>query len=208
MNKLKNLLLLLIAIAIVGISSSAASAQTICKHYSTNDPFEGGDAYAGWSPWNNSVYGSISFPTDSQGVSGIGYGKLTLSFLDSVNSFVLIDKVFDVASATSHYRTNLVQCGNAPWPPPAGNPVTCSADVYVKPTGGATGALQFIDPATYEYLFTKSFSYSVSNQWVNLSTGTVSNCRRSMLVRVVMDHTVSGAKAMLLDSLTVIWNYY
>ena len=207
MNKIKTLLVLLIATIAISFSSSA-SAQTICKHYYSYDPFEANGSTDGWSPWNNSLYGTISFPTDSQGVSGVGYGKMSLTLFDTASSFVLIDKVFNLTDSAYRWRTSLPQCGNVPWPPPAGNPVNCHADIYIKPVNGASGALEFIDPVSYTYLNIKSFNYAASSQWVNLSTGTVTSCQRNMLVRIALDHAVSGTRSMLFDGLTVGWDYY
>jgi hypothetical protein len=208
MKKIIVVLLLLFTFSFAKLTS-AQSLPAACFSYSAVDNFE--STSANWSPWNNSITGSIVIGDVSGAGARSGFNAIRMTFgsTEPNGSFLVVDSVFD--STTSIDPTLSTRYPSRGCPThipyfPSGTLKYCSADIFIKPIHGAVGLFELIDPNTYIILAQKSFSYSPSTTWFDISIPNTTSCESNMVVRVEMDRN-SSSNMMLADDLTITWHY-
>lgn len=210
MNKLR--ILLLSCCLLFTLFTIPAKAQVVldsCYAYSLVDGFEGAAA-AQWSPWNASQTGTIRLGMTGSARTGSSAALFSYNRREPIGSGMLIDKTFNVLSATTRTRFPRNGCLNVvPWPP-AGQLKHCAASVWVSAAAaGASGALQLIDTASWTYLTSKSFSFVGATGWTKITTDLTSlgTCKRDVTVRIVLARDTATSEAMAVDDVQVNWYY-
>lgn len=206
----KSRTLFLLCCLLFTLFTTSAKAQVVldsCYTYSLVDGFEGTSA-SQWSPWNASQTGVIRLGMTGSSRTGSSAALFSYNRNEPIGSGMLIDKTFNVMSATSRTRFPRNGCLHVvPWPP-AGNIKHCSASAWVSAAAaGASGALQLIDTASWTYLTSKSFSFVGSPGWTKVTTDLTASCGRDITVRIVLARDRSTSEAMAVDDVQVNWYY-
>lgn len=204
---MRHLSVLLFLFALLFPAAAVAQIPVWCFTYGFNDSFEGSDANQ-WIPWNNSNTGVIDVGSTGSARTGSNAALLSFANSETLNSFLLIDRVVHVADTTTRERTKRFGCSHViPWVP-FGHPKYCAASVWLKSAGdGASGFFQLIDPISYSYIALASFSNSSPGVWFKVSIPVTSGCLREMIVRVGISRTSAASDALVVDDVHIDWHY-
>jgi hypothetical protein len=205
-KKFKLTILLLSCFLLAPHAARADVPIGACYIYNLFDGFEGTSA-SQWSPWNASSTGAIKLGMTGSARTGSSAALLSFNRREPIGGFLLIDKLLNVNNSSTSSRIPRHGCLTVPWPP-VGQPKYCSASVWIKPAaGGASGAVQLIDPSSWAYLASKSFNYVGSGSWVNVATDVVSGCGREVVARIVLSRDTTTSEAMVADDVQITWYF-
>lgn len=208
MKPTKALLSLLAVLLAFALSRQASALPASCYQYTAYDGF---DAPGLWSPWNDSVSGTIlTGPAPGYGaLSGTTADVFTFPHSEPNGGFLLTDRVFDSTSSINHNLTtrhNSRGCPIAIPFNPSGPLLYCSASVWIKPLGGANGFFQLLG-TDFTYLASQSFSLPASTTWTQISIVDSLACRATMIVRVGINRTSVSSAQMVADDIDITWAY-
>lgn len=208
MKSTKFFLFLLATLVALSLPRPASALPAWCYQYTVYDGF---DSPGFWSPWNDSVSGTIlTGPAPGFGaLSGNTADVFSFPRSEPDGGFLLTDRT--VNSTTSIDRNLDARFASRGCPraipfSPSSRLLFCSATIWIKPLGGANGFFQLLG-TDYTYLATASFNLAASTTWTEVTIPGNVACQDTMIVRVGINRTSSSSGSMVADDIDINWNY-
>jgi hypothetical protein len=208
MKSTKSFLSLIVALAACLLARPASALPASCYQYTAYDGF---DTPSFWSPWNDSVSGTIlTGPAPGYGaLSGNTADVFTFPHSEPNGGFLLTDRTVNSTTSIDHNLTTRFPSRGCPHDIPF-NPSSrllyCSATVWIKPLGGANGFFQLLG-TDYTYLATASFNLAASTAWTEITVPGNVSCQDTMIVRLGINRTSTSSASMVADDIDITWAY-
>jgi hypothetical protein len=181
----------LIALAVFAATTTVGSTSKASSDWFYADDFE--PVPTKWTPWISPPGSGFLEQWPGAGIDG-GSHVYIGGFAQggTTSDFALVDQVFTIPSYA-----------------PGGTPDGCELALAVLPLGGVTGAIQLIDPSTWSYVASTSFTYPPSSTvWEYPVVGPYSGgCPRSVDARIVINNTTKG-EGVEFDGAGMSWHFF